>query len=134
MPTVMAGSPDGIVLESYPLSPLQHGMLFRTLLAPRAGTDVEQVVCRMREPLDAGRLEDAWRTVVRRHPVLRTRFRWSDAAEPVQEVVADAPPEIVRLDCAADCAERGLERFLEEDRARGFDLAAAPAMRLALFP
>jgi amino acid adenylation domain-containing protein len=129
-----AGGPG--IQERYPLTPLQHGMLLQTLLEPSLGVNVLQAVCRFREPLDADRLERACRRVVARHDVLRTRFRWNDVPEPVQEVVAGVPVEIARHDGAgAAPAEReeALARYLAEDRARGFDLAEAPAMRLALF-
>jgi hypothetical protein len=122
--------------EPYPLTPLQHGMLYRALLEPAAGVNVEQVVGRLREAVDAERMQRAWRAVVRRHDVLRTRFRWTGVSEPVQEVLADATVEVARHDAAglADAEwEARLERWLPEDRARGFALARAPAMRLALF-
>jgi NRPS condensation-like uncharacterized protein len=129
------GDAGGVgVQERYPLTPLQHGMLLQTLLAPALGVNVLQAVCRFSEPL-ADRLERAWRRVVARHDVLRTRFRWDDTPEPVQEVAAGVPVGIARHDGAGlVLAEReeALARYLTEDRARGFDLAEAPAMRLAL--
>jgi amino acid adenylation domain-containing protein len=111
-------------------------MLFQLLHAPGSGIDVEQVVCRLREDVDVERLEQAWARVIARHDVLRTRFRWDDVAERVQEVVADVRVEIAREEWAGVAAperDARLERWLAEDRARGFDLAQAPAMRLALF-
>ncbi|HLL47433.1 MAG TPA: amino acid adenylation domain-containing protein, partial [Longimicrobiaceae bacterium] len=111
-------------------------MLLRTLLGSEAGVNVQQVVCRFREPPDAERLERAWRGVVLRHDILRTRFRWEGVPEPVQEVVPQVRLEIARRDHTglgpAD-REAAVEGYLAEDRARGFDLAEAPAMRLALF-
>jgi len=124
------------IQDRYPLTPLQHGMLLRTLLEPALGVNVLQMLCRFREPLDADRLEWAWRRVVARHDALRTRFRWADVPEPVQEVAAVVPVEIARHDGAGPAPagrEEALARYLAEDRARGFDLAEAPAMRLALF-
>ncbi|MET0397898.1 MAG: amino acid adenylation domain-containing protein, partial [Longimicrobiaceae bacterium] len=121
---------------AYPLTPLQQGMLFQALLAPAGGVDVEQVVCRLPEAVDPERLRAAWSRVAARHDVLRARFRWTDVPEPVQEVVPGAEPEWARHDwsgLAPAEREARLERWLAEDRARSFDLAAAPAMRLALF-
>ncbi|HEY0015717.1 MAG TPA: amino acid adenylation domain-containing protein, partial [Longimicrobium sp.] len=130
------GFAGGEPLEAYPLTPLQHGMLFQHLLAPASGVNVEQVVCRLDEPVDAERMERAWRTVAGRHAILRTRFRWTGVAEPVQEVAATAAVHLHRRDLGALApAERepALERWIAEDRVRGFDLGVAPPMRLALF-
>ncbi len=134
MATTMDCSPEGVE-ASYSLTPLQQGMLFQHLLSPGSGIDGEQAVGRLREAVDAERLQRAWECVGRRHDALRTRFRWADVAEPVQEVMAEAPPELEVLDCTAlppEEREAHLRRFLAEDRARGFDLAHAPAMRLVL--
>ncbi|MDB4950669.1 MAG: tycC1, partial [Gemmatimonadetes bacterium] len=136
MATTMVRPAEPGTHPPYPLSPLQHGMLVQTLRAPGSGVNVEQVVCTLREPVDAERLERAWNLVVQGHEALRTRFRWAGAAEPVQEVVPRVDLRIARFDGAAEgdgAGAAGLERYLEEDRARGFDLADAPAMRLALF-
>ncbi|HEU0302377.1 MAG TPA: amino acid adenylation domain-containing protein [Longimicrobium sp.] len=126
--------PQPLVHDAYPLTPLQQGMLFQSLLAP--GVNVEQVVCRLAEPVDAERLARAWSRVARRHDVLRTRFRWADVPEPVQEVVGEAPLEIARHDWSglvpAAWTAR-LDEWLAQDRARGFSLGRAPAARLALF-
>jgi amino acid adenylation domain-containing protein/non-ribosomal peptide synthase protein (TIGR01720 family) len=122
--------------DSYPLSPLQAGMLFHTLYAPRAGVDVEQMVCSFREPLDAARLRAAWEQVVAARPVLRTGFRWEGLDEPLQEVHAavDVPwiDEDLRA-LAPDAQEARLRAFLDADRVQGFDPARAPLLRLALF-
>ena len=136
MASTTAAPPASHAQGSYPLTPLQQGMLAQALRAPGAGVDIEQVVCRLRETVDAGRLEGAWRAVVRRHGILRTRVRWADVPDLVQEVLPDVPLDLVRHDCGGlepAAAEARLARWLAEDRARGFDLARAPAMRLALF-
>jgi len=124
------------VERRYPLAPLQDGMLFQALRAPGSGINVEQVVCRLDEAVDADRLETAWAEVAARTDVLRTRFRWTDGAERVQEVVAGVRPEMARVDwtsLASAEQDARLQSWLAEDRARGFDLARASAMRLALF-
>ncbi|HEX8320472.1 amino acid adenylation domain-containing protein [Longimicrobium sp.] len=136
MATDPAVLPEAPVQDRYPLTPLQRGMLAQALRDPASGVDVEQVVCRLAHPVCAEWLQQAWERVVGRHDVLRTRFRWTDVPEAVQEVIPSAQVEFGCHDCTAlDPAgqEERLERYLEDDRARGFDLAHAPAMRLALF-
>ncbi|HEX2188741.1 MAG TPA: condensation domain-containing protein, partial [Longimicrobiaceae bacterium] len=122
--------------DIYPLTPLQQGMLFHTVYAPGSGAYVEQVGFTVRDPeLDPGAWERAWQRVSERHAVLRTAFAWEEMEEPVQVVHRRAPVPVERLDWSAfPAAERAgrLDRWLTEDRRRGFDLLAAPLSRVAL--
>src|SRR5689334_16191452 len=115
--------------STYPLSPLQQGMLFHALAKPHSGVDIEQLVFTLREPVDAARLQAAWERVVARHGILRTEFRW-DGAEPMQEV-----PEAVKVPFGEEnlASEAALEAWLHRDRTRGFAMDAAPLLRLQLF-
>ena len=66
---------------SYPLSPLQQGMLFHHLLEPSSGVDIAQLDCSLTERVDIVQLHKAWEKVVKRHAVLRTGFRWQGLAD-----------------------------------------------------
>ncbi len=127
------------VVDIYELSPMQQGMLFHAVSARGRGVDIEQIIVTLREPLDPARFGQAWRDIVRRHPILRTRFRWNDVAEPRQEVVAsaDVPTTFVDWrDLTAETAEKRFAAHVSADRANDFDLSRAPMMRLfaAQFP
>ncbi len=115
------------VIDSYPLSPLQEGMLFNALFAPHSGVDITQIICRMHHSLDVAAFERAWRGVVERHAILRTGFRWEGLEEPLQEVHAAADLEFVAVDLGglgpAEQNER-LEAHLAADRKRGFDISS----------
>jgi len=122
------------VQDFYPLSPLQEGMLFQTLYAPRSGVYVTHLNCVL-SGLNVGAFERAWQQVINRHAVLRSFFAWKDLKKPVQVVPrhANVPLE---LDDWRDLSEseqaEQLRIYLHEDRARGFELSKAPLMRLAL--
>ncbi|HEU0076612.1 MAG TPA: condensation domain-containing protein, partial [Longimicrobiaceae bacterium] len=124
------------VEDIYPLTPLQQGMLFHTVYAPGSGAYVEQVGFTVRDPAfrpDA--FARAWQRVAERHAVLRTAFAWEEMEEPVQVVQRRVSVPVETLDWSGlppHERERELEAFLAEDRRRGFDLLAAPLMRLAL--
>ncbi len=124
------------VEDIYPLTPLQQGMLFHTVYAPGSGAYVEQVGFTVRDPaFDPQVFARAWQRVAERHPVLRTAFAWEEMEEPVQVVQRRVAIPVETLDwsgLAPHARERELEDFLAEDRRRGFDLLAAPLMRLAL--
>src|SRR5947209_8080956 len=72
--------------DVYPLTPLQQGMLFHSLSAPRAGSYITQFQCDLVGKLDLAAFGAAWQRVVDRHPVLRTGFVWEGTDEPLQVV------------------------------------------------
>jgi amino acid adenylation domain-containing protein len=120
----------------YELSPMQQAMLFHTLVAPGSGMYVQQLSLRLSGPLDAAAFAQAWRLVAARHDVLRTAFFWEDLEKPAQVVYRQAGLEVAReswTGLPADEQRARLARYLDDDRERGFDLSAAPLMRLALF-
>src|SRR5581483_9089537 len=115
----------------YPLSPLQHGMLFHSLLAPGSGVYVTQWTCVL--TLDLPRFLRACQQVMQRHSVLRTAFVWEGFHEPLQVVGRQVRLPYEEQDwrglSAVEQQER-LEAFLQEDRKRGFNFSVAPLMRL----
>src|SRR5580698_1044324 len=120
----------------YPLSPMQEGMLFHALYAPGAGVDLEQIVCTLREPLDAALLRRAWERVVAEREVLRTCFRSGDVEAPAQQIAERVDLPFAEHDLRAlpeGDRDAHLGAFLAADRRAGFDLARAPLLRLALF-
>jgi len=121
---------------SYPLSPIQLGMLFHGLLEPQSGADIEQIVCTLQEDLDVKSLIQAWETVVAQHPILRTSFKWDGLDQPLQEVYQNVPLPLAQHDwrnlSPIEQCDRHISH-LQADRQRGFDLTYAPLMRLALF-
>ncbi|MBX3707316.1 MAG: LLM class flavin-dependent oxidoreductase [Pseudomonadales bacterium] len=121
--------------SAYPLTPTQQGMLFHHLSANHPGVDIEQIVCELDEPADFAMLLEAWRATVARHPSLRTRFLWEQVDEPQQEALATAEFESLHEDwgdvAGSDFEER-LGSVLDRERSRGFDLGAAPLMRILL--
>ncbi|MCP3962380.1 MAG: amino acid adenylation domain-containing protein [bacterium] len=120
----------------YPLSPAQQGMLLYLVVTPEA-TDAffEQFTCTLRGELDVDALGQAWRQVVARHPALRSFFLWEHRDKPLQVVLrqVELPWQEVDLRGLDDAEqERRLEAWLADDRRRGFDLDAAPLLRVGL--
>ena len=121
--------------DVYELSPMQQGMLFHTLYDPSANTYLEQSIASLGGRLDAPRLSRAWNAVVTRHTILRTSFHWEGLQKPVQVVHPRAPLTVEVLDWRgldADAQTKRLEDLLREDRAKGFDLASPPLLRVTL--
>ncbi len=110
----------------YPLSPAQEGMLFHTLAEPRSGVYVEQLSCQLNGSLDVAEFQKAWQATVDEHAVLRTAFLWEGLDEPLQVVHKE-------IDVNVRVVDKAIGTFLAEDRKQGFDLTAAPCLRLTLF-
>jgi non-ribosomal peptide synthase protein (TIGR01720 family) len=132
---VLADMPG--VQDIYPLTPAQQGMFFETLSHTTPGMHVEQSVWTLNADLDPAIFEGSWQRTINRHSALRTAFVWSRSlAEPLQVVLQAVRAPLERRDWRAmppTLQREQLEAYLQEDRARGFDLAHAPLMRLALF-
>jgi amino acid adenylation domain-containing protein len=123
------------VEERYPLSPMQQGMLFHTIMGMQPGVYVQQIVCTLREETDAAALREAWRRVTERHPVLRTSFDLSDPAEPYQEVHARVALLFAEENLRSLSVSGRLQKLQElcmTDRMRGFDPSRAPLARYTL--
>ncbi|HEY0735442.1 MAG TPA: amino acid adenylation domain-containing protein [Herpetosiphonaceae bacterium] len=123
------------VEDIYKLSPVQQGLLFHTLYQPRAGAYFEQFNWLLSGALDPELFQRAWQYVIDRHPILRTAFFWEDLDEPLQVVQRTAvmPFEYHDWrDLSEDQQAAQLEAHLAAERARGFDLAQAPLMRVAV--
>ncbi|GJE19301.1 Linear gramicidin synthase subunit B [Methylobacterium marchantiae] len=117
--------------DIYPLTPTQGGILFHALAAPGEGLYVNQLGVTIRG-LDPDRFAAAWRASVARHPILRTGFHWTDDLDvPLQVVHASANLSVTRLDLS-DAVDADLDALARAERARGFDLAQPPLMRLLI--
>ncbi|MGB5874534.1 MAG: amino acid adenylation domain-containing protein, partial [Bacteroidota bacterium] len=121
--------------DIYPLSPMQQGMLFHTLLAPHSGMYFEQTRWTLKGEIDITSFREAWRTVMKRHPALRTAFLWEGVDEPLQVVFrnVELPLRVEDWqDVPGDEQRRRLDEFARENSQQGFQLSVPPLMRLAL--
>jgi amino acid adenylation domain-containing protein len=130
-----ASAPIGGDAHAYPLSPLQHGMLFHTIHTPDRQVYLVQIGLVIEGDLDVRALAVACNAVVARHPMLRTSFHWDGLAAPEQRVAEAATIPIAALDWTAHAAadqDVRWQRLIEDDRARGFDLTRAPLVRMTV--
>ncbi|MGI5499876.1 amino acid adenylation domain-containing protein [Lentzea sp. CA-135723] len=105
---------DGRDVEDvYPLTPMQAGMVFHSLSHGHEGLYTERISFVLDGVTDVDALARAWREVMARTPVLRSRVVWEGVDRPVQVVCRE-----VDLPITSDSAE--------------LDLGTAPLMRLVL--
>ncbi|MCB8949263.1 MAG: amino acid adenylation domain-containing protein [Ardenticatenaceae bacterium] len=114
---------------AYPLSPLQEGILFHTLLHPEDDIYFEQPAFTIEGALQPDLLLQAWQQVAARHPILRTIFVWDGWERPLQIVLKQVAPRTQLLDWrhlnAADQASQ-MAKFMAENEAAGLPLAQPP--------
>ncbi|MGX1175969.1 amino acid adenylation domain-containing protein/non-ribosomal peptide synthase protein (TIGR01720 family) [Pseudomonas sp. R151218B TE3479] len=119
--------------DIYPLSPMQQGMLFHSLLGHGSGDYINQMRLDV-EGVDPQRFRAAWQAVVDAHDILRTGFFWQgDLEQPVQIVQrqVEVPFRVLDWNGRTDIDD-ALQTLADEERAQGVDLTQAPLMRLVL--
>ncbi|MEU0518088.1 non-ribosomal peptide synthase/polyketide synthase [Streptosporangium sp. NPDC006007] len=124
------------VEDLLPLSPLQEGFFFHSLLdGPDGDAYVVQQVIELAGPVDGESLRRAAQGLLDRHAPLRACFRQRPDGRPVQ-IVADRPALPWReVDLSTrDAGERRplIDAVATDERARRFDLARPPLVRCAL--
>ncbi|MBD9428408.1 amino acid adenylation domain-containing protein [Achromobacter sp. ACM03] len=118
------------VADLYPLSPMQSGMLFHSILEPEGTVYVNQLRLDL-EDLDAARFKAAWKTTLDRHEVLRTGFMQGEAS--LQWVARSVELPLVEYDWRDRVdLDAALDALAQAEHERGFDLATPPLLRLVL--
>ncbi|PCK23143.1 non-ribosomal peptide synthetase [Bacillus pumilus] len=129
--------PDHVV-DVYPLSPMQQGMLFHALLDQASQAYFGQVHMTLEGLTDGEAYEQAWNLLIERHSILRTRFAWEGLIEPVQLIQSEGNIHLTQHDVrhlSETDQKEAIEHYLQSDRAKDFDLANVdePLIRIALF-
>ncbi|WP_253888107.1 non-ribosomal peptide synthetase [Actinokineospora diospyrosa] len=112
---IAAGGAD--IEDIHPLTAIQQGMLFHSLLDPDDDMYLGRRTYRLDGRIDVAAFTEAWREVGRRHPILRGTVVWDGVDQPVQVVRAQDDLRVV-----------------DQVRPGGFDLTAAPPIEVALLP
>ncbi|MFC9254808.1 amino acid adenylation domain-containing protein [Amycolatopsis thailandensis] len=131
----MTDAGPGTAEDSWPLTPLQSGMLVDALRDPENDADLVQHLFRVEGELDIDAFGAAWRSVIRRHSVFRAEIRWRDLPEPRMVVLPDVPLSLTVLDWSLLGQAEQDARFdavLRADQARGFRLDTAPLSRITV--
>ncbi|GAA6169342.1 amino acid adenylation domain-containing protein [Sessilibacter corallicola] len=136
------------VFDIYPLTPVQQGMLFHSLLDAELTTDNDesetqvtgaayfnQLLLDLKGPLELTCLEKAWQEVIKRHNILRSGFFSNHLSEPLQVVfnTCELPIDSHDWRGKSESEQDQLRNaYIEQDKQRGFEFSQAPLMRLAL--
>ncbi|MBF8672523.1 amino acid adenylation domain-containing protein, partial [Pseudomonas putida] len=121
--------------DVYPLSPLQQGMLFHSLLHEDSGVYLMQDRYQIGGAIDESAFLEAWRQVVALHPSLRASFQWKSQKQPVQVIHREVKVPLDTLDLrglAPHEQEARIRTLLEDEQKVGFNLSKPPLIRFRL--
>ncbi|AMV71109.1 glutamate-1-semialdehyde aminotransferase [Desulfuromonas sp. DDH964] len=118
-----------------PLTPMQEGMLFHTLLDGDAEAYVNQALFRLDCELDPERFAATWQELTDRHAMLRTRFVPQGDGAPSQVILAAHRAELRQEELNQDNTsdpESALLELARAERARLVRVEAAPPIAIVL--
>jgi amino acid adenylation domain-containing protein len=121
------------VEDAYPVSVLQHGLLFHS----EYGTDYESYVTsvHVRAPFHRPSMDQALQRMLERHAILRTSFDLSRFSQPLQLVHRDASAavEVHDLRMLPQSAQPAVvKEWLREEKGRRFDWSHYPLARVSV--
>ncbi|WP_304451228.1 non-ribosomal peptide synthetase [Nocardiopsis sp. YSL2] len=122
------------VQDILPLTPMQQGMLFHSLL-DEGSSYLEQITVRLDGIEDPARLARAWQHVVDSTPALRSVPAWDALDTPVQLVHEHTALPVTVLDWRdldPDDQEHALADLLTQDQRTGIDLGTGPLLRITV--
>ncbi|MGU1456596.1 non-ribosomal peptide synthase/polyketide synthase [Pseudomonas aeruginosa] len=119
--------------DIYPLSPMQHGMLFHSLYEQASGDYLNQLRVDV-HGLDPARFRAAWQAALDSHDILRAGFLWQgDLEQPLQVIHKHLELPFAEHDWRGrEALAEALDELAASERQRGFELEQAPLLRLVL--
>src|ERR1051326_7523699 len=123
------------VVDAYPLTRLQAGMLFHGVYDPGAAVYHDILSFHLRAPLELAALRRAVQELAERHPIVRTSFDFANYSEPLQLVHDKVSVPLAVDDLSELCdaeQEEALEAWRAVEKSRPFDWAQAPLLRFQL--
>ena len=87
------------IVDVYPLSPMQEGLLFHALHDSDGTAYFQQMAYRMSGPLDVPAFAAAWNQLTERHAALRTVFAHQGLKQPLQVVLRERAVDSDSMTC-----------------------------------
>ena len=126
---------ESTVEDIYPMTSMQEGMLFQSLLEPTGDAYFYQVSYKIHQKLVPALIEESMNQLIARHSVLRTIFDYEKIEKMVQVVVKnraiDFQFEDIKTLCQQD-QKRFIGAYKYEDKIKGFDLSKDVLLRVSV--
>lgn len=121
------------IVDAYPLTQLQLGMLYHTEYAEGSGTYHDVVSLRLSLAYDEDALRESLRRIALSHEILRTSFELINFSSPLQIVHREVAIPLTVTDIRRlepEERERSLKQWLSEEKTSTFDWNTAPLYRV----
>lgn len=122
--------------DIYPLSSMQEGILFHSVLDTEEGYYFGQTTGTIKGKLDVGMMERSINFLISRYDILRTVFLHKNYDRPIQVVLKERKIDFTYADVSNDIEERSEEEVIadyrQRDKDRKFDLGKDALMRLTV--
>ncbi|WP_026281361.1 non-ribosomal peptide synthetase [Paenibacillus massiliensis] len=124
------------IKDLYPLSPMQEGMLFHSILDEKSDAYFQQSIISLGEELEVSLLQQSLQQLIDRYDILRTVFTYKETDRPLQIVLEKRQADPVYVEdvrgLSPEAKQQRMEYLLKTERDRGFDLEQDIPLRLAL--
>ena len=124
------------IVDIYPLSPMQQGMLFFSVLDSEASHYFEQISYRIKGTLSIEAVKYSLNALIARHDALRTIFLHEGFENPIQVVLKKRQVNFNYIDIHEGVSyasrEDVLKTYLENDKSYKFDLTSDVLMRVTI--
>ncbi len=123
------------IKDILPLTPMQQGMLFHSLLNPETEVYTEQLTCKIKGKLNVEAFKKAWSNVYNNNDALKASFLWEDLDEPLQVIYKEVNPHFEVFDWSKkndDELKNKIEELTISERKEGFKLNKAPLTKFKL--
>ena len=123
-----------MVKNIYPLTPLQEGMLFHSLMRENETPYFEQMIFDIKGDFDIEIFRSSWNKIVERYDVFRTIFVHKKTPSPKQVVLKEGTIKLFYQDISTQKMQQAfIENFKHEDKQNYFNLEKQNPLRVNVF-
>lgn len=118
-----------------PLTPMQSGMLFHSLMDRGSTAYFEQMSFDIEGVLNTGLFTESCKILSKRYEVLRTVFLYENVDKPLQIVLDEGKIDVILHYISLNSDEEKvelIEKYKQNDKKRGFDLSKDALMRMTV--